>query len=130
MKTILRLKDDQNARLSCRGFDILAGRGPLGLDSPTLIVEVKSEPGPIASPVVGQGGGQQPHPPQGPLGASGGPRGHPQGHARPGRPPTPPPRGAHESVTRPPPRPLRPTPPQRARAHPLKQAWVLDEETG
>jgi len=26
------------------GVDILAGRGPLGLDSPTLIVEVKSEP--------------------------------------------------------------------------------------
>jgi restriction system protein len=34
------------------GADIIAGRGPLGLDAPTLIVEVKSEPGPIASPVV------------------------------------------------------------------------------
>lgn len=34
------------------GVDIIAGRGPLGLDSPTLIVEVKSEPGPVASPVV------------------------------------------------------------------------------
>lgn len=29
------------------GVDIIAGRGPLGLDSPTLIVEVKSEPGAI-----------------------------------------------------------------------------------
>lgn len=29
------------------GVDILAGRGPLGLDSPTLIVEVKSEPGAV-----------------------------------------------------------------------------------
>ncbi|QOK24191.1 restriction endonuclease [Janibacter indicus] len=34
------------------GVDILAGRGPLGLDSPTLIVEVKSEPGPIDVKVV------------------------------------------------------------------------------
>ncbi|SDC08297.1 restriction system protein [Raineyella antarctica] len=34
------------------GVDILAGRGPLGLDSPTLIVEVKSEPGPVGAPVV------------------------------------------------------------------------------
>ena len=32
--------------------DILAGSGPLGLDSPTLIVEVKSEPGPIDVKVV------------------------------------------------------------------------------
>lgn len=32
--------------------DIVAGRGPLGLDSPTLIVEVKSEPGPIDVKVV------------------------------------------------------------------------------
>lgn len=29
------------------GVDIIAGRGPLGLDAPTLIVEVKSEPTPI-----------------------------------------------------------------------------------
>ena len=34
------------------GVDIIAGRGPLGLDSPTLIVEVKSEPGQIKSQVV------------------------------------------------------------------------------
>ncbi len=34
------------------GVDIVAGRGPLGLDSPTLIVEVKSEPGPIDVKVV------------------------------------------------------------------------------
>lgn len=34
------------------GVDIIAGRGPLGLDSPTLIVEVKSEAGPISAPIV------------------------------------------------------------------------------
>lgn len=34
------------------GVDILAGRGPLGLDSPTLIVEVKSEPTKIDVKVV------------------------------------------------------------------------------
>lgn len=34
------------------GVDILAGRGPLGLDSPTLIVEVKSEPSAIDVKVV------------------------------------------------------------------------------
>lgn len=34
------------------GVDILAGRGPLGLDSPTLIVEVKSEPSPVDVKVV------------------------------------------------------------------------------
>lgn len=34
------------------GVDILAGRGPLGLDSPTLIVEVKSEPTAIDVKVV------------------------------------------------------------------------------
>lgn len=34
------------------GVDILAGTGPLGLDSPTLIVEVKSEPTPVGAPVV------------------------------------------------------------------------------
>ncbi len=32
--------------------DILAGSGPLGLDQPTLIVEVKSEPKPVGSGVV------------------------------------------------------------------------------
>ena len=35
-----------------QGVDILAGTGPLGLDSPTLIVEVKSEPSAIGAPVV------------------------------------------------------------------------------
>ena len=35
-----------------QGVDIIGGRGPLGLDSPTLIVEVKSEDGPIGSTVV------------------------------------------------------------------------------
>ncbi len=35
-----------------QGVDILAGTGPLGLDSPTLIVEVKSEPGPVGAPIV------------------------------------------------------------------------------
>lgn len=34
------------------GVDIIAGRGPLGLDSPTLIVEVKSEPSQIDVRVV------------------------------------------------------------------------------
>lgn len=34
------------------GVDILAGRGPLGLDSPTLVVEVKSESTQIGGPVV------------------------------------------------------------------------------
>lgn len=35
-----------------QGVDILAGSGPLGLDSPTLIVEVKSETGQVSAPVV------------------------------------------------------------------------------
>lgn len=35
-----------------QGVDILAGSGPLGLDSPTLIVEVKSEEGQVSAPVV------------------------------------------------------------------------------
>ncbi|GAA2091616.1 restriction endonuclease [Aeromicrobium tamlense] len=35
-----------------QGVDILAGTGPLGLDSPTLIVEVKSGGGAIGAPVV------------------------------------------------------------------------------
>lgn len=34
------------------GVDILAGTGPLGLDSPTLIVEVKSEHTAVGAPVV------------------------------------------------------------------------------
>jgi restriction system protein len=34
------------------GVDIIAGRGPLGLDSPTLIVECKSEAGQIGAPVI------------------------------------------------------------------------------
>jgi len=34
--------------------DILAGRGPLGLDSPRVIVQVKSEAGPVGAPVVMQ----------------------------------------------------------------------------
>lgn len=34
------------------GVDIIGGRGPLGLDSPTLIVEVKSESGQIGAQVV------------------------------------------------------------------------------
>ncbi|GAA4762957.1 restriction endonuclease [Citricoccus nitrophenolicus] len=34
------------------GVDIIAGMGPLGLDSPTVVVEVKSEPGAIDSRVV------------------------------------------------------------------------------
>lgn len=36
------------------GVDILAGRGPLGLDSPTVVVEVKSEQGQIGVPVLNQ----------------------------------------------------------------------------
>lgn len=35
-----------------QGVDIIAGRGPLGLDPPTLIAEVKSEAGQIGSQVV------------------------------------------------------------------------------
>ena len=35
-----------------QGVDILAGSGPLGLNSPTVIVEVKSEEGQIRAPVV------------------------------------------------------------------------------
>ena len=34
------------------GVDIIAGRGPIGLDSPTLIVECKSEAGQIGAQVV------------------------------------------------------------------------------
>ena len=35
-------------------MDILAGRGPLGLDGPTLVVEVKSESTQIGVPVLNQ----------------------------------------------------------------------------
>jgi restriction system protein len=34
------------------GVDILAGRGPLGLDSPRVVVQVKSESSPVGDPVV------------------------------------------------------------------------------
>lgn len=34
------------------GVDILAGAGPLGLGAPTIVVEVKSEPGPVGSAVL------------------------------------------------------------------------------
>jgi restriction system protein len=34
------------------GVDILAGAGPLGLGTPTIVVEVKSEPGPVGSAVL------------------------------------------------------------------------------
>lgn len=45
-----------------QGVDILAGSGPLGLDSPTLIVEVKSEEGQVRAPVVrGLMGARQSH---------------------------------------------------------------------
>lgn len=36
------------------GVDILAGRGPLGLDSPRLLVQVKSGPNPIDAPTIRQ----------------------------------------------------------------------------
>ena len=34
------------------GIDVFAGRGPLGLDSPRLIVQVKSSPSPVDVKVV------------------------------------------------------------------------------
>ena len=34
------------------GVDVLAGRGPLGLDSPRVVVQVKSESTPVGDPVV------------------------------------------------------------------------------
>jgi restriction system protein len=34
------------------GVDILAGAGPLGFSDPTIVVEVKSEPGPVGSAVL------------------------------------------------------------------------------
>lgn len=36
------------------GVDVRAGRGPLGLDSPRIIGQVKSEPSPVGGPVVQQ----------------------------------------------------------------------------
>ncbi len=36
------------------GVDVLAGTGPLGLDEPRLVVQVKSEAGAVGSPVVQQ----------------------------------------------------------------------------
>jgi restriction system protein len=112
------------------GVDILAGRGPLGLDSPTLIVEVKSEAGPIASPVVRglQGAMQQHRADQGLLVAWGGINGPAQREVRTDRLTL---RvwDADEIVNR-----LlvaydRLPDEMRARI-PLKRTWVLDEETG
>ena len=37
-----------------QGVDVLAGTGPLGLDEPRLVVQVKSEAGAVGSPVVQQ----------------------------------------------------------------------------
>lgn len=34
------------------GVDIMCGRGPLGLDAPTVVVEVKSQPTPVGTDVV------------------------------------------------------------------------------
>lgn len=112
------------------GVDILAGRGPLGLDSPTLIVEVKSEPGPIASPVVRglQGAMQQHRADQGLLVAWGGINVPAQREVRTDRLTL---RvwDADEIVNR-----LLaayPRLPDDMRARiPLKQVWVLDEEAG
>lgn len=36
------------------GIDLLAGSGPLGLDAPQLVVQVKSEQGPVGDPVISQ----------------------------------------------------------------------------
>lgn len=57
-----------------QGVDILAGSGPLGLNSPTLIVEVKSETGQVSAPVVRglQGAMMSNHADQGLLVAWGG----------------------------------------------------------
>ncbi len=37
-----------------QGVDVLAGTGPLGLDEPRLVVQVKSEAGAVGSPIVQQ----------------------------------------------------------------------------
>jgi restriction system protein len=112
------------------GVDILAGRGPLGLDSPTLLVEVKSEPGPIASPVVRglQGAMQQHRADQGLLVAWGGINGPAQREVRTDRLTL---RvwDADEIVSRLLTAYDRLPEDMRSRI-PLKQAWVLDEETG
>jgi restriction system protein len=112
------------------GVDILAGRGPLGLDSPTLIVEVKSEPGTIASPVVRglQGAMQQHRADQGLLVAWGGINGPAQREVRTDRLTL---RvwDADEIVNRLLAAYDRLPDEMRARI-PLTQAWVLDDETG
>lgn len=112
------------------GVNILAGRGPLGLDSPTLIVEVKSEPGPISSPVVRglQGAMQQHRADQGLLVARGGINGPAQREVRTDRLTL---RvwDADEIVNRLLASYDRLPDDMRARI-PLKQTWVLDEETG
>jgi restriction system protein len=36
------------------GIDLLAGSGPLGLDAPQLVVQVKSEQSPVGDPVISQ----------------------------------------------------------------------------
>jgi restriction system protein len=112
------------------GVDIIAGRGPLGLDSPTLIVEVKSEPGPISSPVVRglQGAMSQHRADQGLLVAWGGINGPAQREVRTDRLTL---RvwDADEIVNRLLSSYDRLPDEMRARI-PLKRAWVLDEETG
>ena len=37
-----------------QGVDVLAGKGPLGLDAPRLVVQVKSEASPIGAPIANQ----------------------------------------------------------------------------
>lgn len=112
------------------GVDIIAGRGPLGLDSPTLIVEVKSEPGPIASPVVRglQGAMQQHRADQGLLVAWGGINGPAQREVRTDRLTL---RvwDGDEIVNRLLASYDRLPDDMRARI-PLTRAWVLDEESG
>lgn len=62
-----RMQDLVAAVLRCQGFtchispegtdggiDILAGSGPLGMDEPRLVVQVKSEQSPVGDPVVTQ----------------------------------------------------------------------------
>ena len=112
------------------GVDILAGRGPLGLDSPTLIVEVKSEPGPISSTVVRglQGAMQQHRADHGLLVAWGGINGPAQREVRTDRLTL---RvwDADEIVNRLLTSYDRLPEDMRARI-PLKRVWVLDEEPG
>jgi restriction system protein len=112
------------------GVDIIAGRGPLGLDSPTLIVEVKSEPGPISSTVVRglQGAISQHRADQGLLVAWGGINGPAQREIRTDRL-TLAVWDGDEIVNR-----LFAVydrlPDDLRNRIPLKRAWVLDEETG